>query len=223
MKCANCEQPIVDPDNPRCISCGELTESEESPHYSEATLEIQESLKKVSAGSLPLADAMGIFGSMMGTVQKVLDQAASDLEFSLEESPSETEGESGLDDQVMQGFGGVQTALQDSLSELGSLFGQCKTIDDFNRLLPELEGKLEFLQDGIDDLGEITDDLCVPEITEYVADPVPEEVSEAVSHLDSAVTSIVRFMDESRDRNDVVLSVVAAEKAIESLKRYLNQ
>lgn len=218
MKCVSCEQQIVDTENPHCPSCGEVLDI---PHYSEATLEIQESLKKVSSGSLSLGDAMGIFGGMMGTVQKVLDQAASDLEFSLEEHPSGSDADADLDSQVLSGFGGVQSALQDSLSELGALFGKCQTIDDFNRLLPELETKLELLQEGIDDLGEITDDLCVPEITEYVADPVPEEVSEAVSHFDTAVSSIVRFMDKTRDRNDVVLSVAAAERAVESLKKYL--
>ena len=224
MICPYCETIIDSENSELCENCGQALQGPKALVYGQPVNAIHDTLQKINCGEMSVERAGGLFGTLMSSVQGVLDQASEDLTENLKGLAlhAQEHGEHHQDIDFIDDFGGVQESLHEALQHIGKLFGESKNLESFQANLPLLEQYLGSIQDSVDQLGLIKIESSTPGMTEYLGEPLPEQVSIAMDHYELAINALVKFSDESRNRADIQTCLQASEAASACLRKFLD-
>lgn len=216
-KCPFCDQVMNESDTESCSHCGQSFEPIPLHVYGKPAEFLQDSLKKVKTGLLNPDGLNELFPHLLGSVQHILNKASSDIsanfrKLSQVESEVPEEARKGTSE-FIEDFGEIQEELNETLNTLGRLFGQSKTVEEFQENALDIEQSLLELQTSVDALGLLKHESEISALAEIPRDPLPEEVSHALEHFEKAMGALIRYIEEDRDLSDLSECVEQTDKA----------
>ena len=221
MTCSQCQSQQA-AGATRCASCDAALGSNE---YDPVLLRLQTALAGIARGDAPLTQRDGLFRSLMGSVQNILDRASDDLQKGYRELHRQRGGkESETGKQVADfvvDFGDLQDDMHTTVKKIGEIFGQCQNLDDFQLYLPVVDGHLTSLQASIDGLERLCRQSSSATLAEYPREPLPQQVSSALEHYDGAVKALLSYMEGNRDLSHIGESLRLADLARNELCQLL--
>lgn len=223
MTCPHCHNQLSDGAS-GCARCGAVPDEVAVAGYHPGLARLKSALSGISRGETPLAQTDGLFASLMGAVQSILDQASEDLQ----QGYRELHRQRGEEDRAgrpvaefVEDFGELQDDLHLSVRQIGELFGQCRTLHDFQLYLPIVEGHVTSIQASIDGLDRLCRQSSSAALAKYPGEPLEPEVSRAIEHYDAAVKALLVYMDGPREVGRIEECLRFTDQAGEQLRRLL--
>ncbi|MCA9792538.1 MAG: hypothetical protein KC910_12110 [Candidatus Eremiobacteraeota bacterium] len=225
MDCPFCEQRLGDISSGKCNHCGQDLAPPPTHVYGEPAKAIVDALAQVRGRQMPMDQLPRLFSHLMGSVQQVLDQASEDLsenfghiQAAVDEMPADNRLE--ISD-FMEDFREIQDEINDTLLNMGDIFDENQTLDEFRQREVLLNGYLMTLQSSVDALGALKQETSISALQELPNDPLPADVEKALDFFDKAMGALVRYIEDGRDLAEISACLRHTEAAKTHLARLL--
>lgn len=216
--CPFCEQPLIPDAAGKCSSCGTVLAPPPEKPYGEPTKALRRALLELKGRHIGLPQVNQIFSQVTGSVQQVLDQVAEDLEenfINLSKAAQDIpEGDRTSNKEFFEDFQELQDEIHEILVELGRVFERSSTVEDLKREEGILDNYLAKLESSVEGLGILKSETDLVETTLLAhEEDVPDQVGQALECYESAMDALVRYIETSRDANDLSECVRHSDQA----------